>query len=416
MNKMSFELRLNNVLFSICLAFMVLFNIFFTVSFINTYRDYMDDYRTINDIAMSYNDSKSLFLQYTREHKDSIKRELERTNAGILEMINRVGDSVKQDRDSVMMYRIVSQMLEHRQEVIQNYIQYGRESINDIDNLNFQIERNLNLLTTDYLNFISNRFEEYSARMKMIILIGNCVLVILTFVVFMNNSKMYQKVSNKLLENEVQKRHLAEAQVRELQMQINPHFLFNTLSLIIRSIQMGDSNTSIQLIRSTSQILRRSIETKQSLISLDEEIELLERYLYIQRIHVRGRIKIEMDIRKAYTDNEVLIPPLILQPLVENAILHGLVDVVKDGIIRIEIVEEPSHIRICIEDNGCGISKEIIDNLKNHVSMKSIGLSNVWERLQLIYHSEDVINIETSEAGTTVTIKIPKDTKADRQK
>lgn len=218
------------------------------------------------------------------------------------------------------------------------------------------------------------------------------------------NFEIRGKLSEQLLENERQKRRLAESKMKELQMQINPHFLFNTLSLVIRSIQFDENETSITLIRAISKILRSSIETHALAIPLDDEIDLLESYIYIQRIHCKGRISIQLDIRKSYANDDVMVPPLIIQPLVENAIKHGLKNVAADGRVSIVIVEKPEHILVTVEDNGCGLSDEALENLNRHASTNSIGLLNVMERLQLIYHREDVMQVESGSYGTKITL------------
>ena len=207
------------------------------------------------------------------------------------------------------------------------------------------------------------------------------------------------------------KERLAEAKVRELQMQMNPHFLFNTLSLVVRSIQLGERDTSIQLVKAISRILRSSIEIKTMSIPLDAEIELLQSYLYIEKLHLKGRVTFCLDVRKSFLDKDVMIPPLTIQPLVENSIQHGLKDRISGGKVDILITEKLEYIEVVVADNGVGFP--IIDEQKEFsqnvaIPKTSIGLNNVRERLKLFYKKEDVLQIERLNGVTKITLKLYK--------
>lgn len=403
------KISLSYFFFSLCLVFLVGFNILLTAGFVNRYSDYLHDYKAINTIVDSYNASKAAFLTYSRSHDEKDLMEFQDTTARIFTELNNVEHSMRSDRDCIMMYRIVYQMLEHRQDLMQKFISYGNVSISDIDDLNFQIERNLNLLTTCYIDYVSERFSGYSTGIKRVLLFGNLFLVIITLIAFILNTTIYRDLMSTRLENEKQKRYIAEARMHELQMQMNPHFLFNTLSLIIRNIQIGESDTAIRLVKSTSQFLRQSIEVGNDTITIDEELDLLEKYLFIQKIHNKGRITIKLDVRKTYMDDKLKIPPLIIQPLVENAIRHGLKDTTEGGRVSVLVEEKPDMIRVEVSDNGCGMPQIYVSNILGHVQMERIGLSNVYERLCLFYHREGCMDIRTGPDGTTVILYLYKE-------
>ena len=230
------------------------------------------------------------------------------------------------------------------------------------------------------------------------------------------------------------KERLAEAKIRELQMQMNPHFLFNTLSLVIRSIQLGERDTSIQLVKAISKILRSSIEINTVSIPLDAEIELLQSYLYIQKLHLKGRVTFCLDVRKSFMGEDVMIPPLTIQPLVENSIQHGLKDRVSGGRVDILITEKPDYIEVVVADNGVGFPEDreqpetggLLMNLdqpeaggrtresnrpacrETPIPKTSIGLKNVRERLKLFYRKDDVLHIGRTEGVTRITLKLYK--------
>ena len=395
--------------FSLCLCFLVGFNVLLTAGFINRYSDYLQDYKSINNIIGSYDDSKAAFLTYSRSRNEDDLLAFQNANASIFSELDNSEHSMKADRNCIMMYRIVYQMLEHRQELMQEYVSYGRVSISEIEELNFQIERNLNLLTTYYIDYVSVRFSQYATHIKRVLIVGNIVLVVITIIAFMLNTTIYRDFMRTRLENEKQKRHIAEARMHELQMQMNPHFLFNTLSLVIRNIQMGEGDTAIRLVKATSQLLRKSIAVGNDTITIDEELELLEKYLFVQKIHCKGRISIKLDVRKSYMDDEMRIPPLIIQPLVENAILHGLKDTTADGQVNVSIEEKTDMIQVQVQDNGCGIPEDVVSNIMGHVQMERIGLSNLYERLCFFYHREDCMKIESSPEGTMITLYLYKE-------
>lgn len=214
-------------------------------------------------------------------------------------------------------------------------------------------------------------------------------------------------------------------------MQMNPHFLFNTLSLVIRSIQLGEREMSIQLVKSISKILRSSIEINTTAIPLDAEIELLQAYLYIQKLHLKGRITFCLDVRKSFSDEDVMIPPLTIQPLVENSIQHGLKDRISGGKVDILITEKPDYMEVVVADNGVGFP-EMQESGKTQktglaqesgqqsstgsgrvaIPKTSIGLNNVRERLGLYYREEDVLQIARVDDMTRITLKLYKSKKA----
>jgi sensor histidine kinase YesM len=210
------------------------------------------------------------------------------------------------------------------------------------------------------------------------------------------------------IEHEQQKRLLAESQIKELQLQINPHFLFNTLSMIIRHIQRDEKEISVQLVKQTSLLLRSNLQKNQLTISLDEELELLRSYVFIQQLHLQGRAEIVMDIRRGYSNTVFHTPPFVIQPIVENAVLHGLKDVQSGGLIEIQVTERAEYIEVRVTDNGIGMNHSSIDSILTE-NDEHVGLTNVYQRLRLFYQREDVLTIQSKPGkGTEVDIKLYK--------
>jgi len=196
-----------------------------------------------------------------------------------------------------------------------------------------------------------------------------------------------------------------ESRYRMLQMQINPHFIFNTLNMIIRMVQCGEKDTAAILLKSTSDLLRNSIEIKEACISLSRELLLLDSYLTILKERVEDRVTISLEIGDI--DRSFEIPPFTIQPLVENSVKHGLAYVTHDGIINIRLEQYEDHILITVEDNGNGCDQQMFDDILSGESDLGIGIRNIQERLRLLYEKDDVVRITSSiTSGTRVAVKI----------
>ena len=221
-----------------------------------------------------------------------------------------------------------------------------------------------------------------------------------------------------------------EAQIREQQLvnrqqqmefemlasQINPHFLYNTLETIrMQALSCGNRNvaTSIKLLGKSMRYVLDNTGT--SFTSLTKELEYIRTYLSIQQLRFGDRVNYTIEMEEDLDTDDCTILPLLLQPIVENAILHGLESKTKDGMITISIVSEAGNLLITIRDNGQGMSEEELgalkDRIQNHPSSDthSIGLYNINQRIALFYGGGYYMKIESAPGqGTWVTLKIPK--------
>lgn len=221
-----------------------------------------------------------------------------------------------------------------------------------------------------------------------------------------------------------------EAQLREQQMvnrqqqmefemlasQINPHFLYNTLETIrMQALSCGNRNvaTSIKLLGKSMRYVLDNTGT--SFTTLTKELEYIKTYLSIQQLRFGDRVNYTLQVEQDLDTDSCKILPLLLQPVVENAILHGLEQKTEDGMITIEITSAESTLSIAIKDNGQGMTKEELlalrDKIKNHPSSDthSIGLYNINQRISLFYGDGYYMDIDSAVgAGTTVRLKIPK--------
>lgn len=222
------------------------------------------------------------------------------------------------------------------------------------------------------------------------------------------NIDLTQRLAEKTLETERQKRLIEETRYHLLQAQINPHFLFNTLNMIVRQIQLAeDRNRTANLLIATSSLLRKSIEIRTNTIPLSEELRLLDSYITIQKARLDRRIEFCLEVSDELP--EMVIPPFTLQPLVENAILHGLKDKSCDGRIEIQVfADEDEGVYISVTDNGVGIEEKVIEKAMKE-ELKSHGLQNSISRLKLIYSNSDVVRIVRDNPGTGIIIHLERE-------
>lgn len=219
--------------------------------------------------------------------------------------------------------------------------------------------------------------------------------------------KLNEYIERVFLLNNMQK----QAELKALQAQINPHFLFNTLEVIRMVSVVEGSHTSGDMIFHLSRMLRYSLETKET-VSLQVEIENVNQYLKLIQLQYPDKLEVDIQIPKEIEN--VPIPRLILQPLVENYIKHGFKKDRNDN--KLEIIGEKTDgdMEIRIKDNGAGISpdqltliREQLDD-KEGAEMKSIGLRNVHQRLRLRYDHGYGLSIQSvPDQETIVTVLIP---------
>ena len=199
------------------------------------------------------------------------------------------------------------------------------------------------------------------------------------------------------------------AELRALQEQINPHFLYNTLDTINWLAQKGNTQEVEKAISSLAEFYRLSLSNGNDEIPLSEELNRISTYVQIQNIRFSGGIKLIIDIDDSIS--ECLILKLILQPFVENSILHGIMGKPsKEGVIIIESIIEEDTIVITIQDNGIGMSEETLDKLNKAKSSENYlgyGIKNVRERIRLNYGDQYKIQYTSSSSGTKVVITIP---------
>lgn len=222
-------------------------------------------------------------------------------------------------------------------------------------------------------------------------------------------NEMIEEIQSLMKKNEEEVKRATLAQIKHLESQFNPHFLFNTLEMLKYMIKAKDSKAE-NLTLSMSRILRYSLDNKTRSTYLIEDIKYIEDYLSIQKLRFEDKFDYDIYIEKDC--EKVIIPKLIIQPIVENSIKYGFGN--KDYlIINIFVEKKNEDVKIYITDNGDGIKKEDLEEIRQTIKSKNnysehIGIYNVQKRLSLIYGDNYGIDIVSEEGmGTCSIIKIP---------
>ncbi|MGE8080800.1 sensor histidine kinase [Peribacillus loiseleuriae] len=229
---------------------------------------------------------------------------------------------------------------------------------------------------------------------------------------------MLDKVREMIEENTLIQSRKRQAELEMLQAQINPHFLFNVLNSIRMKVMMKRDHESAEMISSLSKLLRITIDKHKGMITFLEELEINHDYVRLMNMRQRHEIGLKMNVSSdAY---HIKLPRLVLQPIIENAIIHGLNE--QEGLIEIRAKYHNHTLMIVIEDNGIGMENEQLSKLKENLNktdlsshkeselngFSSIGLSNVYERMKLTFGENFIMQVQSElNKGTKVSMVIP---------
>ena len=218
------------------------------------------------------------------------------------------------------------------------------------------------------------------------------------------------QLEHQLLEKENEnlkvKEVLIETELKVLQGQMNPHFLFNTLSLISKMAYLEGAEKTSGLMETTSDLLRYSLDKSNSVSDLYSEIESVKNYITIQEVRFGHRIQFDLKVGKHVPN--VIMPGMIIQPLIENAVIHGVKDMVDGAYVLVSVKQIGDKVVILVEDNGSGMDSSRLEAVQSGVEEKSIGLGNVKKRLELFFGIKPIMSIESAvQCGTAVTVELP---------
>lgn len=208
---------------------------------------------------------------------------------------------------------------------------------------------------------------------------------------------------------EVEKR-LESMRLEALKNQIKPHFLFNSLNVIGGMAMLENAETTEKMIKSLSSLFRYNLQNQETQTTLTQELKIVRDYMYIQQMRFGERVDYRIDCQAE--EKRVLIPAFTFQPLVENAIIHGLSPKEEGGKIYIRIWEKDKTLCITVCDTGVGMKAETLEKIKvsmeqEYYNYSSIGLNNIWQRIKLTYPGSDMQIRSRESVGTLVRLSIP---------
>lgn len=261
-----------------------------------------------------------------------------------------------------------------------------------IEDINKQNCSELNVFALAF-NTMKNNIQEYITQLEL-------------------KAQLEKDLYEQQLKNVEMDQLLKESQLLSLQSQMNPHFLFNTLNIISRTAMFEGNDKIVKLMESMAKILRYNLINITNMVTLQEEVDIVKAYLYIQTARFQDQMNFSIEMGNIDLDN-IYVPPMIIQPIVENCIKHGFKNKEEGGEIIISVIEKNSNIIISVEDNGEGITPEELESIfkekRERCSDKcEVGLKNVKKRLELNFGEENLLRIESIYGhGTTAIITIP---------
>jgi sensor histidine kinase YesM len=232
-------------------------------------------------------------------------------------------------------------------------------------------------------------------------LVDNLVIFWCAFFLF-RGLDYYQQLREKDASAAQLRTQLANAQLRALRMQLNPHFLFNTMNSI-SSLMQTDITTADIMLEQLSSLLRITLERGElQLIPLSDEMEFIEMYLAMQDCRFAGRIRQEISVEPELHD--AMVPAMLLQPLIENAYTHGLSRVEDEALLTVAVHSQDSTLMIKVTNSGRGLAPSPVDG----GGRQCVGLANVKDRLRLHYGNDQTFAIEELAHGSVqVTLTLP---------
>ncbi|MNZ70656.1 Sensor histidine kinase YpdA [compost metagenome] len=236
---------------------------------------------------------------------------------------------------------------------------------------------------------------------------------------------MLDRIKKMIAEITMTQARKRKAELAMLQAQINPHFLFNVLNSIRMKIMRKGDHDSAEMISSLSKLLRMTISHDRGTIPLHEEIDTVIEYVKLMNLRQKEEALLELDLARETL--LIAVPRFFLQPIIENALIHGLSQ--RAGVIHISSEDASDEIIITVKDNGQGMDAAALESLKRKLlytterearteraggSFSSIGLSNVYERLTITYGERFSMEVKSEPArGTRITMYIPKQAVGD---
>ena len=353
-------------------------------------------------------DSMEQYFDATQQYRDYLSdlvlQGQGRDNTAILQDIQGLSDtylSVAEETIQAKRGRVVEKYNAgyERSEKIYGYINAYIYSLN-----NEQFRQN-----TEKYAALRASLRSLAAVTMSVILAVALINILLTIV-------MTKNIMDPVRQKEIMmESHLKDAELKYLQAQVNPHFLYNTLNAGAQLAMLEDAEKTSGYLQNVAAFFRYKIKGEDKETTLEQEIALVDNYIHILNVRFSGEIHYEKELDERCLS--VSVPGMILQPIVENAVNHGIRDIEREKKIILKVERLPELIRVRIEDNGVGLTEERLreimsGNAGENPMMKDsngVGIANVISRLRLFYDREEVMHMfsEGKDKGTIVDILIP---------
>lgn len=367
--------------------------------------------RNINDYIMHYTEANKIAgyinLYINRLNTDQLRQNTERY-ASVVKKLNIAQVFNIVIFSGAVLFSLILILL-FTNNITEPIIKLSR-SANEISKGNFDVDQVI-VDSNDEIGIMANAFNRMTLNIKK----------------YINEIKQKAKLEGRLKEQEMQnlimKNLLKEAELQALQSQINPHFLFNTLNAGAQIAMLEGADRTCTFMENVANLFRYNIRSMDEPVTLRKEIDNIDNYVYILKARFGDGIEFHKEISESIEeeDLDVKMPCMVLQPLVENAFIHGISDMETGGRIALAVTKNGGTIKVVVEDNGEGMSEEkvrsIMEGIQDmdepHPHIKKghttgIGLTNVIERLKLFFSRDNVLEIFSRPSkGTKITINIP---------
>ena len=230
------------------------------------------------------------------------------------------------------------------------------------------------------------------------------------------NNRMESALHRQAVERLELERNLEHTRLEMLKSQVNPHFLFNTLNMISCMARLEDAESTDRMILSLSGLFRYNLRTKEQEVTLEQELEALDDYIHIQQTRFDGRIAYKKQI--LVDPRQVRIPSFTLQPIVENAFIHGLSSREEGGRIFLRIWQRENMLHVSVADNGRGMDEQALAELhrrsrESEQTGRGIGLGNITRRISMLYPCGGLYIHSRPGRGTVIQMEIPQKNKGE---
>lgn len=226
------------------------------------------------------------------------------------------------------------------------------------------------------------------------------------------NHRMSELLHREEIERVEMEKQLSGARLELLKSQINPHFLFNTLNMIACMAKLEEAVTTERMISSMGSLFRYNVKTSEQIVTLARELKVVQDYMYIQQMRFGSRILYSCDLK--VDAEQAMIPAFTLQPVVENAMVHGLSKKEQGGRVHVRIWEQGNRLVISVADTGLGMSEERLAEVteamkERRTSRIGIGLGNIYKRIHMMYKQGEFRIASIEGRGTVIQMFIPQE-------